>query len=146
MPADEIDETMVDFAAGKGDVLLTTNIIESGLDLPRANTIIVWRPDRFGLAQLHQCADVGRGNARAFAYFLTDAESEPTAAAEKRLQTLRELSRAGGASRSATRPGSARRRRFDRREQAGHLKLIGPALYRRWLERAVGSPRRARSG
>ena len=147
MPADEIDETMVDFAAGKGDVLLTTNIIESGLDLPRANTIIVWRPDRFGLAQLHQLRGrVGRGNARAFAYFLTDAESEPTAASEKRLQTLRELSRAGAGFQISDRDLDLRGAGdLIGEKQAGHLKLIGPALYRQWLERAVSDVRGARA-
>ena len=62
MPGAELDEAMVRFAAGKGAIILATNIIETGLDVPRANTMIIWRSDRFGLAQLHQLRGrVGRG-------------------------------------------------------------------------------------
>ena len=77
LPADEVDEVMVGFADGEGDVLLATNIIESGLDVPRANTMLIWRPDRFGLAQLHQLRGrVGRGRAQGVAYLLTDPAEE----------------------------------------------------------------------
>jgi transcription-repair coupling factor (superfamily II helicase) len=90
LPPAELDRIMVEFADGAGDVLLSTSIIESGLDLPAANTMIVFRPDRFGLAQLHQLRGrVGRGRARASCYLLLDPEAPPTRAAEKRLQTLR---------------------------------------------------------
>jgi transcription-repair coupling factor (superfamily II helicase) len=66
LPAGDIDEAMMSSANLKSDVLLTTNIVESGLDLPRVNTIVVWRSDRFGLAQLHQLRGrVGRGAAQA---------------------------------------------------------------------------------
>ena len=62
MPVEDVDESMVRFADGHGDVLLATNIIKNGLDVPRANTMLVWRADRFGLAQLHQLRGrVGRG-------------------------------------------------------------------------------------
>ena len=67
---------MVRFAAGAHNVLLTTNIIEAGLDIPNANTMLVWRADRFGLAQLHQLRGrVGRGTKRAAIYLLTDPTS-----------------------------------------------------------------------
>jgi transcription-repair coupling factor (superfamily II helicase) len=143
MAAREIDETMTEFAAGKGDVLLTTNIIESGLDLPRANTIIVWRPDRFGLAQLHQLRGrVGRGNARAFAYFLPEAELRPTPASERRLQALQEFSRSGAGFQISDRDLELRGAGdLLGEEQAGHVELIGPALYRRLLDRALSEAR-----
>jgi ATP-dependent DNA helicase RecG len=71
MPAADIDEVMVAFADGEGDVLLATDIIESGLDLPRANTILIWRPDRFGAAQLHQLRGrVGRGPHQSYCVLL----------------------------------------------------------------------------
>ncbi len=96
MPAAEIDETMVAFADGAGDVLLATDIIESGLDLPRANTILIWRPDRFGAAQLHQLRGrVGRGRRRGLACLLTDPDATIAPATEKRLRLLTEHSRLG---------------------------------------------------
>ena len=77
MAAAEIDEAMVGFAGGDGDVLLATNIIEAGLDVPRANTMIVWRADRFGLSQLHQLRGrVGRGSRRGQILLLTDPEAK----------------------------------------------------------------------
>jgi transcription-repair coupling factor (superfamily II helicase) len=71
LPPAEVDEAVVSFAGGGGDVLLTTNIIETGLDMPRANTILIWRPDLFGTAQLHQLRGrVGRDRRRGLAYLL----------------------------------------------------------------------------
>ncbi|MGM9458294.1 helicase-related protein, partial [Lacticaseibacillus rhamnosus] len=73
LKAAEMDETMVRFAEGSGDVLLATAIIESGLDVPRANTMLVWDAARFGLAQLHQLRGrVGRGQRRGVVYLLSD--------------------------------------------------------------------------
>src|SRR4051812_30500554 len=78
MPSDHIDHVMVGFADGEGDVLLTTDIVESGLDVPNANTIFIWRADRFGLAQLHQLRGrVGRGARRGTAYLLADPSYKP---------------------------------------------------------------------
>ena len=69
LPVDEIDDRMMSFVEGATDVLLATNIVESDLDIPRANTIVVCWPERFGLAQLHQLRGrVGRGGIRAFAF------------------------------------------------------------------------------
>jgi transcription-repair coupling factor (superfamily II helicase) len=90
---DEIDDRMMSFVEGAADVLLATNIVESGLDIPRANTIVVCWPERFGLAQLHQLRGrVGRGAIRAFAYLLTDSGAERS---EKRLAALEEFNRPG---------------------------------------------------
>jgi transcription-repair coupling factor (superfamily II helicase) len=139
MPADAIDETMVRFADGEGDVLLATNIIESGLDVPRANTMLVWRADRFGLSQLHQLRGrVGRGRARGIAYLLTDPEHEIAPQTRERLHTLETLDRLGAGFAISARD-------LDQRgagdllgdEQAGHVKLIGAGLYQHLIERAI---------
>jgi transcription-repair coupling factor (superfamily II helicase) len=139
LPAEEIDETMVRFAAGDGDVLLATNIIESGLDVPRANTIMVWHADRFGLSQLHQLRGrVGRSRARGIAYLLTDPETEIPAPTRKRLETLETLDRLGaGFAISAEDLEQRGAGDLLGDTQAGHVKLIGSGLYRRLLERAL---------
>ena len=143
MPVAEVDEAMVGFADGRGDILLATNIIESGLDVPRANTIVVWRPDRFGLAQLHQLRGrVGRGRAQGFAYLLTEPDDEVGDATLARLGTLEAFDRLGSGFAISARD-------LDLRgggdlvgdEQAGHMKLIGSTLYQRVLERAVRTAR-----
>jgi transcription-repair coupling factor (superfamily II helicase) len=139
MPAAEIDEVMMQFASRRGDVLLATNIIESGLDLPRANTMLVWRPDRFGLSQLHQLRGrVGRGSRSGVAYLLTDPAAEMSQATEKRLRTLEAFDRLGAGFEISARD-------LDLRgagdllgdEQAGHIKLIGADFYRQLLGRAL---------
>lgn len=143
MPVAEVDEAMVGFAEGIGDILLATNIIESGLDVPRANTIVVWRPDRFGLAQLHQLRGrVGRGRTQGFAFLLTDPDDDIAEGTLARLATLEAFDRLGSGFAISTRD-------FDLRgggdlvgdEQAGHMTLIGPSLYQRVLERAVRTAR-----
>ncbi len=93
---DAIDEVMVAFGEGQRDVLLATNMIESGLDVPRANTMLVWRADRFGLAQLHQLRGrVGRGRAQGTVTLLTDPDDEPAEATTDRLATLEAFDRLG---------------------------------------------------
>jgi transcription-repair coupling factor (superfamily II helicase) len=143
MPAEEVDETMVRFADADGDVLLSTNIIENGLDVPRANTMLVWRADRFGLAQLHQLRGrVGRGRMRGVAYLLTDPGDRIAPATRKRLETLATLDRLGAGFAISARD-------LDQRgagdllgeDQAGHVKLIGAGLYRHLLERALRAAR-----
>ncbi|WP_245173750.1 DEAD/DEAH box helicase [Erythrobacter sp. A6_0] len=142
MPGGELDEAMVRFAAGDGDILLATNIIEAGLDVPRANTMIVWRSDRFGLAQLHQLRGrVGRGRRRG-QVILTTAEETISQASEKRLRTLETFDQLGSGFSIASAD-------LDQRgagdilsdAQAGHMKLIGIDLYQHLLE---GALRRAR--
>jgi transcription-repair coupling factor (superfamily II helicase) len=143
MPAETIDAAMVDFADGVGDVLLATNIIESGLDVPRANTILIWRPDRFGLAQLHQLRGrVGRGRSRGTAYLMTESDADLGTATERRLRALESFDRFGAgfaiSGRDLDLRGSGD---LVGEEQAGHVKLIGPGLYRHLLERALATAR-----
>ncbi|QAY75260.1 DEAD/DEAH box helicase [Sphingosinicella sp. BN140058] len=143
MPAAEIDEEMVRFAAGDGDVLLATNIIEAGLDIPRANTMLVWRADMFGLAQLHQLRGrVGRGRARGHFVLITDAEAEIQPATLKRLRTMEALDQLGAGFAISARDLDLRGAgELLGEEQAGHMKLIGTGLYQHLLEQAVRSAR-----
>ena len=143
MAPDALDAAMTDFAAGRGDVLLATNIIEAGLDVPRANTMIVWRADRFGLSQLHQLRGrVGRGGRRGQILLLTDGDAVIADATLKRLRTLQAFDRLGaGFSISA--------RDLDMRgagdllgeSQTGHMKLIGVDLYQHLLGQALRAAR-----
>ncbi|MFL5899397.1 MAG: helicase-related protein, partial [Solirubrobacterales bacterium] len=139
MPPREIDLGMTQFAERKSDILLATNIIESGLDIPRANTMVVWRPDRFGLAQLHQLRGrVGRGSTPAFALFLTDPDAKLSDAARKRLEILHEFSRPGAG--LAISYGDMDLRGGGdllSERQSGHLNILGPALFRRMVERTL---------
>jgi transcription-repair coupling factor (superfamily II helicase) len=139
MPAGEIDEAMISFADGRADVLLATNIIESGLDLPRANTMVVWRPEKFGMAQLHQLRGrVGRGATRAFAYLMTDPDVPPKGASLKRLETLQELSGSGAGFEISDRDLDLRGGGdLLSEQQSGHVKVLGTALYRHLLTRAM---------
>jgi transcription-repair coupling factor (superfamily II helicase) len=139
MPADEIDEAVVRFAAGRGDVLLATNIIGAGLDMPRANTMVVWRADRFGLSELHQLRGrVGRGRLRGSAYLLTDPEEELAPTTVERLETLAALDRLGAGFAVAARDLDLRGAGdLLGEEQAGHVKLIGVTLYQHMLGQAL---------
>lgn len=139
----EIDTVMVDFADGKGDVLLATNIIEAGLDVPRANTMIVWRADRFGLAQLHQLRGrVGRGNRRGQVLLLTQAEDAISERTLKRLRTLATFDRLGaGFDISAQDLDMRGAGDLLGETQAGHMKLIGTDLYQHLLGSALREAR-----
>jgi transcription-repair coupling factor (superfamily II helicase) len=143
LPADEMDAVMVSFADGEGDVLLATNIIESGLDVPRANTMLIWRADRFGLAQLHQLRGrVGRGRARGTAYLLTDPGAKIAKATEQRLRTLEAMDRLGAGFAISGRDLDLRGAGdLLGEEQAGHMKLIGLGLYQHMLRRALATAR-----
>lgn len=143
LPAAEIDEAMVRFAGGDGDVLLATNIIEAGLDVPRANTMLVWKADRFGLSQLHQLRGrVGRGARRGQIYLLTDPEAEIAPRTLARLNTLQAFDRLGAGFAISARD-------LDMRgagdllsdEQSGHVKLIGVDLYQHLLSAALREAR-----
>jgi transcription-repair coupling factor (superfamily II helicase) len=139
MPAAEMDDRVLRFANGEGDVLLSTNIIESGLDIPNANTMFVWRADRFGLAQLHQLRGrVGRGAAQGMAYLLTAPGEDIAPETRNRLQTMVELDRLGSGIDIAMRDLDLRGAGdLVGEEQAGHLKVIGISLYQKLLAEAV---------
>jgi transcription-repair coupling factor (superfamily II helicase) len=139
MPAAEIDEEMIRFASGDGDILLATNIIEAGLDIPRANTMLIWRSDRFGLAQLHQLRGrVGRGRVRGNLLLLTEADAEIAPATLKRLRTMEALDQLGAGFAISARDLDLRGAgELLGEEQAGHMKLIGLGLYQHLLEQAL---------
>jgi transcription-repair coupling factor (superfamily II helicase) len=143
MPAAEIDEAMVRFGRGDGDVLLATNIIEAGLDVPRANTMVIWRADRFGLSQLHQLRGrVGRGSRRGQVLLLTEPERKIAPHTLKRLRTLEAFDRLGAGFAISARDLDIRGAGDLLGEaQAGHMKLIGVDLYQHLLEAALRAAR-----
>ena len=135
LPADAIDDRMMSFVEGGADVLLATNIVESGLDIPRANTIVVCWPEKFGLAQLHQLRGrVGRSGIRAFAHLLTETESGQS---EKRLAVLEEFSRPGAGFAISERDLDLRGAGdLFSEQQSGHVQVFGPVLYSHLLKMA----------
>lgn len=143
LPVGEIDEAMVAFAAGDGDILLSTNIIEAGLDIPRANTMIVHRADRFGLAQLHQLRGrVGRGNRRGQFLLTTEPGTAIAAATAERLRTLQTYEDLGAGFAISARDLDLRGAGdLLGEDQAGHVKLIGVDLYRHLLTHALRAVR-----
>ena len=143
MPAAEIDEAMVRFGRGEGDVLLATNIIEAGLDVPRANTMVICRADRFGLSQLHQLRGrVGRGSRRGQVLLFTEADKEIAPRTLKRLRTLEAFDRLGaGFAISAQDLDLRGAGDLLGEAQAGHMKLIGIDLYQHLLEAALRAAR-----
>ncbi len=147
MPERELEETMLRFVAGEIDVLLCTSIIESGLDIPNANTLIVEHAERFGLAQLYQLRGrVGRGARRAYAYFL-HTPGHLTEDARQRLETIREFSDLGAGYSIAMRDLELRGAgEILGTRQSGHIAAIGFDLYTRLLARAVEELRAKREG
>ncbi len=143
MPAAEIDEAMVRFGRGEGDVLLATNIIEAGLDVPRANTMAIWRADRFGLSQLHQLRGrVGRGGRRGQVLLLTDPDAQIAPRTLQRLRTLEAFDRLGAGFAISARDLDMRGAGDLLGEaQAGHMKLIGIDLYQHLLGGALRAAR-----
>ena len=122
---EELDRLVLGFGSGEGDVLLTTNIIETGLDIANANTMLIWRAERFGLAQLHQLRGrIGRGRVRASAILMTDGD--PSATALRRLDAAASLGGLGsGFDISLTDLDQRGAGDLLGEEQAGHLRLIG---------------------
>jgi len=143
MRAREIEDVMDAFADGKFDVLITTNIIESGLDLPRVNTIILHRSDMFGLSQLYQLRGrVGRSKTRAYAYLTVPAGKKLTAAAEKRMDVMQTLDSLGAGFSLASHDLDIRGAgNLLGEEQSGHIKEVGVELYQNFLEEAVAVAR-----
>ncbi len=141
MPATVLDDIMSAFYDGKYDVLLSTTIIESGLDIPTANTLIVHRADRFGLAQLYQLRGrVGRAKLRAYALLTLPAQQKITAQAERRLKVLQSLDTLGAGFQLASHDLDIRGAgNLLGEEQSGHIKEVGFELYQQMLEEAVMS-------
>ena len=141
MGATELENIMTAFYDGEYDVLMSTTIVESGLDIPRANTLIIHRADMFGLAQLYQLRGrVGRSKLRAYAYFTTPRDKMITEAAEKRLRVLQSLDSLGAGFQLASHD-------LDMRgggnllgdQQSGHVREVGVELYQQMLEDAVAA-------
>jgi len=141
MPAAALDEIMNDFYDGKYDVLLSTAIVESGLDIPQANTIIIHRADRFGLAQLYQLRGrVGRAKTRAYAYFLLPHGRELTREATRRLEVMQSLDTLGAGFQLASHDMDIRGfGNLVGEEQSGHIREVGIELYQQMLEEAVAA-------
>jgi transcription-repair coupling factor (superfamily II helicase) len=139
MAPTEVEERMSAFYDKRYDVLLSTTIVESGLDIPSANTLIVHRGDRFGLAQLYQLRGrVGRGKIRAYAYLTTPADTSITDTAEKRLKILSDLDSLGAGFQLASHDLDIRGAgNLLGDEQSGHIKEVGFELYQSMLEDAI---------
>jgi transcription-repair coupling factor (superfamily II helicase) len=139
MPATMLEDIMSAFYDGKYDVLLSTTIIESGLDIPTANTLIVHRADRFGLAQLYQLRGrVGRAKVRAYALLTLPLQKRITAQAERRLKVLQSLDTLGAGFQLASHDLDIRGAgNLLGEEQSGHIKEVGFELYQQMLEEAV---------
>jgi transcription-repair coupling factor (superfamily II helicase) len=139
MSASQVEERMSAFYDRKYDVLLSTTIVESGLDIPTANTLIVHRADRFGLAQLYQLRGrVGRAKTRAYAYLTMPADRSITEAAQKRLQVLADLDSLGAGFQLASHDLDIRGAgNLLGDEQSGHIKEVGFELYQSMLEEAI---------
>ncbi|NWH07837.1 MAG: transcription-repair coupling factor [Alphaproteobacteria bacterium] len=143
MAPTQLEDVMTAFYERQYDVLVSTTIVESGLDIPTANTLIVHRADMFGLAQLYQIRGrIGRSKQRAYAYLTTPPNRTLTAGAEKRLQVLQTLDTLGAgftlASHDLDLRGSGN---LLGEEQSGHIKEVGIELYQDMLEEAVASLR-----
>lgn len=139
MPEGELEKTMADFVSGKFDVLLATTIIENGLDIPNANTIIINGADRFGLSELHQLRGrVGRYKHRAYCYLMLEPHKHLSPIAAKRLQAIEHYSEMGAGFAIAMRDLEIRGAgNLLGTEQSGHIAAVGYDLYCQLLESAV---------
>ncbi|MEO1090688.1 MAG: transcription-repair coupling factor [Pseudomonadota bacterium] len=145
MAARALEDVMVAFDEGAVDVLLATNIIESGLDIPRANTLIVHRADRFGLAQLYQLRGrIGRGKVRGYAYFTVPPQRVLRETAERRLRVMETIDGLGAGFQVASHDMDIRGQgNILGDEQSGHIKEVGFELYHQLLEEALEEARQS---
>ena len=143
LAATDLEDVMTAFYEGHYDILLSTAIVESGLDVPNANTLIVHRADMFGLAQLYQLRGrVGRSKTRAYAYFTTPPNRKLTEGAERRLKVLQSLDTLGAGFSLASHDLDIRGAgNLLGEEQSGHIKEVGFELYQTMLEEAVANLR-----
>ncbi len=141
MAAGELDDRMNAFYDGKYDVLLATTIVESGLDIPTANTMIVWRADMFGLSQLYQIRGrVGRSKTRAYAYLTTKPRQKLTDTAQKRLRVLGSLDSLGAGFTLASQDLDIRGAgNLLGEEQSGQMREVGYELYQQMLEDQISA-------
>jgi transcription-repair coupling factor (superfamily II helicase) len=141
MPEKQLEDVMLEFYHGNLDVLLTTTIIESGLDIPRANTILINNSDHFGLAQLYQLRGrVGRSNVQAYAYLMVSGEKVLTDVAQKRLTLLQELNDLGSGFKIASHDLEIRGAgNLLGAEQSGHINAVGLELFTQMVEEAVAN-------
>ncbi|MDR0184741.1 transcription-repair coupling factor [Lysobacter arvi] len=146
MPERELERVMLDFHKQRYNVLLSTTIIESGIDIPNANTIIINRADRFGLAQLHQLRGrVGRSHHRAYAYLVVPDRKAMTEDARKRLDAIAAMDELGAGFTLATHDLEIRGAgELLGEEQSGQMAEVGFSLYTELLERAVRSIRQGK--
>ena len=143
MNADMLEEVMTAFYERKVDVLISTNIVESGLDIPSANTMIVMKADMFGLSQLYQIRGrIGRSKSRAYAYLTTQPEKKLTDTAARRLDVLQSLDQLGAGFSVASHDMDIRGAgNLLGEEQSGHVREVGIELYQEMLEEAVSEMR-----
>jgi transcription-repair coupling factor (superfamily II helicase) len=148
MIEDELEEVMTEFVSHRSDVLVTTTIIESGLDMPNVNTLIVDQADKLGLTQLYQLRGrVGRGSNSAYAYFLFDKGKQLTPQARKRLRTISEAAELGAGFAIAMRDLEIRGAgNLLGLEQSGYIAAVGFDLYCRLLAEAVEELKQERAG
>lgn len=148
LPPQELERVMTAFYEGEYEVLLCTNIVESGLDLPTANTIIIHRADMFGLSQLYQLRGrVGRSKVRAYAYLTISADRELSETARKRLDVMQTLDSLGAGFSLASHDLDIRGAgNLLGEEQSGHIREVGVELYQQMLEEAVAAARDSSSG
>ena len=139
MPEDKLENVVADFAAGKNDVLVTTTIIQLGLDMPNTNTLIIDNADRFGLTQLYQLRGrIGRGVNQAYAYFFYPRDKELSPQAQKRLRTIYEATELGGGFAIAMKDLEIRGAgNLLGIKQSGHIAAIGFEFYCQMLADAV---------
>ncbi len=139
MPEHELETNMLDFVRGRTDILVATTIIESGLDIPNANTMFIHQADKYGLADLHQLRGrVGRYKHRAYCYLIVEEGRILTSVAAKRLKAIEEFSELGGGFRIAMRDLEIRGAgNILGTEQSGHIAAVGYELYCQLLENAV---------
>jgi transcription-repair coupling factor (superfamily II helicase) len=139
MPEAELERSMLAFVEGRADVLVATTIIENGLDIPRANTMIINRADRYGLAQLYQLRGrIGRSDRRAYAFLMVPPDTVLSEVARKRLAAIREFSELGAGFRIAALDLELRGAgNLLGGEQSGHIEAVGLDLYVKLLEQSI---------
>ncbi len=148
MTPSDLDKIMNDFYDGKFDVLISTSIVESGLDIPNANTLILHRADMFGLSQLYQLRGrVGRAKVRGYAYLTLPHNKIPTKLALKRLEVMQNLDSLGASFTVASADMDIRGAgNLLGDEQSGHIKEVGVELYQQMLEEAISNAKNVDSG